>query len=449
MQMNQPANNYRSNLPPYAGIGSGIFFTSLHKAMQLRQYQQDISEKATEILKQYNIVYLSMEVRTGKTITALQTAANYGAKHVLFITKKKAISSIQNDVDAMQPFYTVSIINYEKLPSFELECFDLVILDEAHCLGQFPVPAERTKELKNICAGLPIIYLSGTPTPESYSQIYHQFYVSSFSPFAEYSNFYKWAKDYVEMKVKYIYNRQINDYSRANLPKIKGQTDHLFLSFTQHEAGFTEYVKEAVLKVEMRRDTYALAQKIKNTRVHIGKNGEEIIADTEVKLMQKLHQIYSGTVLTEQGEAICFDDYKADFIKTYFKGRKIAIFYKFKAELTLLQKAFGDAITMLPDEFNNSTDKVFCSQIQSGREGINLSTADCLVMYNIDFSSVSYQQAKARMQSKDRTKECLLYWIFSEGGIEEKIYERVVNKQDYTISYFRKDFGIKTNKQVA
>jgi hypothetical protein len=35
--------------------------------------------------------------------------------------------------------------------------------------------------------------------------------------------------------------------------------------------------------------------------VHIGKNGEEIIADTEVKFMQKLHQIYSGTVLPEEG----------------------------------------------------------------------------------------------------------------------------------------------------
>jgi hypothetical protein len=198
----------------------------------------------------------------------------------------------------------------------------------------------------------------------------------------------------------------------------------------------------------MKGSTYALADKIKTRRVHIGKDGQEIIADTEVKLMQKLHQIYSGTVIAESGASIIFDTYKADFIKAYFSGKKIAIFYKFKAEFTALLKVFGEQITLSPEEFNLSKDKVFCSQIQSGREGINLSTADVLVMYNIDFSSVSYQQAKARIQSKDREKECLLYWIFSEGGIEEKIYERVIAKQDYTLRWFKKDFGIKTLKNA-
>lgn len=408
--------------------------------MILRHYQIDIANKATVLLKRYNIAYLSMQVRTGKTFTAFQAATYYGVGSVLFITKKKAISSIQKDYDELKPFFKLRITNYESLPSGRE--WDLIICDESHCLGQYPKPAERTKKLKILCEDLPIIYLSGTPTPESYSQIYHQFFISSYSPFGEYGNFYKWAKDYVKLKTKYIFNRQLNDYSCAYQDKIKEATDHLFLSYTQSEAGFTEQVKEQVLKVEMKATTYCLANKIKLKRVHIGKGGEEIVADTEVKLMQKLHQIYSGTVKTESGEAICFDDYKAQFIKRYFVGKKIAIFYKFIAEFTTLLKVFGNSITLDPQAFNNNTDKVFCSQIQSGREGINLSTADCLVMYNIDFSSVSYQQAKARIQAKERVKECLLYWIFSDGGIEEKIYERVINKQDFTLSYFRKVYKI-------
>jgi hypothetical protein len=32
--------------------------------------------------------------------------------------------------------------------------------------------------------------------------------------------------------------------------------------------------------------------------------------------------------------------------------------------------------------------------------------------------------------------------VFAEDGIEEKIYERVTAKQDYQISYFRKDFKV-------
>jgi hypothetical protein len=388
-----------------------------------------------------------MEVRCGKTITAMHAAQLYGAKKVIFLTKKKAIRSIENDYLEFKPSFDIVVTNYEQLQNFQEENFDLIICDESHCLGQYPLIAERTKLLKNIASGLPIIFLSGTPTPESFSQIFHQLHVSSFSPFADHKNFYAWANaGYVNKKTKYVFNRQLNDYSHANNEKINEKIKHLFLAYTQKSAGFIQEVKEEVLKVEMKATTYALADKIKKNRVHIGKNGEEIIADTEVKLMQKLHQIYSGTVITESGNAIIFDTYKADFIKAYFKGKKIAIFYKFKAEFTAILKTFGEQITLSPEQFNKSKDKVFCSQFQSGREGINLASADALVMYNIDFSSVSYQQVKARIQSKDREKECLLYWIFSEGGIEEKIYERVINKQDFTLYWFKKIYKIKTEK---
>ena len=65
--------------------------------MKLRPYQKELSDKATEILKELNIVYLAMEVRTGKTATALTIAKNINAKSVLFLTKKKAIQSILSD----------------------------------------------------------------------------------------------------------------------------------------------------------------------------------------------------------------------------------------------------------------------------------------------------------------------------------------------------------------
>ena len=83
---------------------------------------------------------------------------------------------------------------------------------------------------------------------------------------------------------------------------------------------------------------------------------------------------------------------------------------------------------------------MFASQIVSGREGINLSSADALVFLNIDFSAVSYWQSRARIQTKDRTKDAHIYWIFAKGGIEEKIYKAVMNKKDYTLEHFKKDY---------
>jgi hypothetical protein len=412
--------------------------------MQLRDYQESISTDACRLLEWVKIAYLALEVRTGKTLTALATAGKYDAKVVLFVTKKKAISSIQDDYDALGPSFIIDIINYEQLGNIVRTDYDMVIIDEAHCISQFPTPAERTKLLKKICAGLPIIYLSGTPTPESFSQLYHQFYISTFSPFKQWQTFYAWAKEFVTLKKKYLYNREINDYSSANKEKIDEYTKHLFISYTQQEAGFTQMVEEQVLKVRMQETTYGLIKKLIANRIYIGRDGQEILADTAVKLQNKVHQIYSGTVLAEDGNGIVFDYSKAYFIKRHFEGQKIAIFYKFKCEALMLIATFGyDRLTEDPKEFNEQADKIFYSQVQSGREGINLSTADALVMLNIDFSSVSYQQSKARIQAKDRTKPAPLYWIFAENGIEEKIYDRVINKQDYTLAYFRKDFNIR------
>ena len=42
--------------------------------MQLRDYQTNISEQALSLLVDFKIAYLAMQVRTGKTITALNTA---------------------------------------------------------------------------------------------------------------------------------------------------------------------------------------------------------------------------------------------------------------------------------------------------------------------------------------------------------------------------------------
>ena len=417
--------------------------------MQARKYQEEISTEAAKLLQWVKIVYLAMQVRTGKTLTALLTAEKYGARSVLFLTRKKAISSITNDqedaegdFEKLNPSYKFICINYERAHTLSPDyVFDLVIADEAHCLGQYPKPAERTKALKTLCEGLPVIFLSGTPTPESFSQLYHQFWISSFSPFKEWKNFYAWAKEFVKVKKKYLYNREINDYSGADQKKVQDFTKHLFLTCTQQEAGFEQEVKEVIVPIQMKKGTYVLAQKLRKNKVYIGRDGQEILADTAVKLMQKLHQVYSGTVIAEDKTAIVFDNTKAVYIRDHFKGKKIGIFYKFKAEFIMLAATFGyDRLTEDPIEFNNSTDKIFVSQVQSGREGVNLMTADCLVSLNIDFAAVSYWQARARMQDKRREKEAVWVWLFSIGGIEEKIYQQVLNKKDYTLSHFKKDF---------
>jgi len=136
-----------------------------------------------------------MEVRTGKTLTSLETAKLYGAKRVLFLTKKKAISSILKDYNDFGYQFELTVINDESMHKLEDTNYDLVIHDEHHRFGAFPKPGLATKTYKQMFGSKPMIFLSGTMTPESYTQVYHQFWVSHHSPFKHYVNFYRWADD--------------------------------------------------------------------------------------------------------------------------------------------------------------------------------------------------------------------------------------------------------------
>jgi hypothetical protein len=407
----------------------------------LRDYQIRIAQEGSEILHQEGLVYYAIQTRVGKTLISLETANLYGASNVLFVTKKKVIDDIYKQSKTIDIHYHLKVINYEQLHNEEAE-YDLIIIDEAHSLGSFPTASLRATELKRIVNWNVVIFLSATPTPESYSQIYHQFYVSSFSPFKNYKTFYQWAKEFVSIKQKFYFNRAVNDYSYAKENLIKPIINPYMITFTQEEAGFDSFVDESILYVKMDDSVYKLADYMRKHKIAKNKDGETIMGDTEVKLMNKLHQIYSGTVIVDEPEQLhkVLDYTKAEFIKQHFAGKKIAVFYKFKSEYAALLWVFDKKITFDAEQFNNYENLVFVSQIVSGREGLNLSSADALVFYNIDFSAVSYWQSRARIQTKDRTKESKIYYVFAEKGIEDKIYKAVMDKKDYTLSHFKKDF---------
>ena len=403
--------------------------------MELREYQRTIVERAKAILSAKRFVYLAMEVRTGKTLTSLSIAEEMGVERVLFLTKKKALGSITDDANKLCPSYEFWAINYESMHKLPKLDWDLIILDEAHTLGAFPKPSKRAKTVRDLIRNRYVILLSGTPTPESYSQMYHQVYGITGNPFSRYKNFYRFSDDYVDVRERIINGLSMKFYDKG-LPSILTAMKPFMISFSQKEAGFKSQLNEHVLTVPMEGRTYKLCAELRKHRVIDGKD-EVVLADTPVKLMQKLHQMYSGTVKFESGKAMVFDHTKAQFIYDRFCRDKIAIFYKFKAELEALQNVYGYELTTDLKEFYEG-DKSIALQIVSGREGISLRQAKCLVYYNIDFSATSYWQSRDRMTTKERA-ESNIYWVFSERGIEKKIYKAVSGKKDYTLSHFRSD----------
>ena len=409
------------------------------QTITFREYQTDIIDTASKILLSSGFVYLAMEVRTGKTLTSLGIANKVNAQDVLFITKKKAISSIEKDYSLLKPYFSLSVTNYESLHKIDNDIhWDLIICDEAHSMGAFPKPSNRAIAVKNLIVRHKprVILLSGTPTPESYSQMYHQVYGVPNNPFKEFKNFYRFCDVYVKLKERMINGLMIRDYSEG-LETIIEKMKPYMINYTQAEAGFNSKTTEEVLEVELKESTYKLINRLKRDLVVTGKE-EVILGDTPVKLMMKMHQMYSGTVKFESGNSMVIDDSKAVFIHDNFCNYKIGIFYKFKEELVVLKSVFGDDLTTELSVFED-TNKSIALQIVSGREGISLKQADFLVYYNIDFSATSYWQSKDRMTTKDRL-ENKVYWVFAKDGIENEIYKAVTKKKDYTVSHFKNDF---------
>ena len=107
----------------------------MQSTFSLRDYQLEAVGKGGNILKAKGLLILNYEVRTGKSHIALSIGSNYS--NVLFVTKLKAISSIEKDYATASYTYPITIINYEQLHKYK-PIYDLVIFDESHSLAAFP-----------------------------------------------------------------------------------------------------------------------------------------------------------------------------------------------------------------------------------------------------------------------------------------------------------------------
>jgi hypothetical protein len=408
----------------------------------LRPYQQHAADKLVGILKARRIAYLSAMVRTGKTFTALEVIRQLGIEKALILTKKKAIRSIEADRDAYGLTARVTVTNFEQAGKLAKSSWGLVVVDEAHGVGSYPKPSKRWKDIRAMHYSM-VLLMSGTPSPESYSQLYHQFALGP-APWPEYRSFYRWADRYVNVKKKYVgTGQQVNDYSNARAEDVLRDIEPLTVTVTQAQAGFETQIVEKVHKVQMLPRTYRMAKRIMKDGVigkfrADGKAGRTILADTGAAQLSKLRQLYSGSVITEHHGAVIFDRSKVEYIQQTFT-EKTAIMYAFAAEGKMLREAYGDRATESPEEFNADPTKVFIGQVRASREGVNLSSADDVVFFSIDYAALSYIQAIDRASYLGRTRENRVHFILAAGGIEEKVFKIVKSKTSYTLAHFQRD----------
>lgn len=388
-------------------------------------HQVEGAVAAYNILKQNMIVYIAWEERTGKTLTAIMAAemCNKNVEDVLILTKKgKPLEGWVDTLKAYRHSKNYEVINYHSCHKLD-DNYDLVILDECHnYISSYPKKSAIHSRVAFKTKDVPIIYISATPHAQGEQLLYHQFKLSSWSPWAKYPNFYKWFEHYgspYTIEIQGIPRRQ---YDRPKSDRIKKDVQHLFITKTRKEIGFKYEPEDEVHFIELGENTRYVYNKIINDKIYELSVGL-LVCDTESKLRTSLHQIEGGTIKLGDEYNILPNTEKIDYILENFGDKKTnVIMYRYIKEREKLSKYFKQA------ELLQST---------TNAEGVDLHKFDNLIIYSQDFSTAKHSQRRARQCNRNREKPIKVYYILVKNAISHQVYKAVsLNKRNFVDTVF-------------
>jgi hypothetical protein len=399
-------------------------------------HQTEIAKEAYNILAENMIVYLAMEERTGKTLTAILTCELTAVNNILVITKKNAINGWEDALNAFDHTKCYTITNYHQAKKFDPQAFELVILDEAHnYISSFPKASKLWSEVQSLTIHKPIIYISATPYAQGPQLLYHQFALSTWSPFAKFKTAYTWFKTFGIPETVYLSGRQVETYKNVKTEEVLARCKHLFISRTRQELGFEHEPEDHLHYIELGELTKEVYNIILKQKV-LELNGELIQYDTTAKLRAALHMLEGGTAKTnnirndegkvvQDGKPMILGNVeKINYIlDTWGDTDELVIMYNYKTEFNKLQNYFKKALLL---------------QATSYAEGVDLSHKKHLVIYSQDFSTARHSQRRARQANKKRDIPINVHYILVKDGISDQVYQTVsINKTNFVDSVFQ------------
>lgn len=389
-------------------------------------YQLSLSDDALEILRANGLVYLAMEERTGKTLTAILAAEKSDVERVLVITKKNALGGWNETLENFAHSKQYTVTNYHQVSKLtDSSAFDLVILDESHnYVSSFPKVSKLWKVVAKLVRNKPIIYISATPYAQGPQLLYNQFALSSWSPWKKYSSSYNWFRDYGVPNTLWLAGRQVEQYNTVRSNDVLACVKHLFITKTRKELEFAHEPEDRLHSIELVKTTKDHYNTLQKDRV-ITLKGQDLVADTIMKLRTSLHMLEGGVAKIDDDYMVLDNTEKIDYIlNVWGDSNDLVIMYNYKAEKTKLEKIFKHAV---------------CLQATSFAEGIDLSHKKHLVIYSQDFSTARHTQRRARQANKNRSEPIIVHYLLVNKAVSEQVYETVtVNKTNFVDAMYER-----------
>ena len=320
----------------------------------------------------------------------------------------------------------VGIINYElafrRTELSELKDFTLM-LDESSLIQN--ECAKRSKFILKRLKPSNVILLSGTPTSGKYEKLWSQMNLLGWDISKK-----MYYAQYVDMKI-----------SDDGYPIITGYKNVDRLKRKMREYGCVFMKSEEVLNLPTQNFITVNVpeskeyKKFKKSGIITLKDGTQLVGDTTLTKL-----LYS--------RMLC-GHYNADKIKAFkdlvdSTDDRLIVFYNFNDELKVLKSAIEDKpISIINGQtknltaYENSDNSVTFVQYQAGAMGLNLQKANKIIYFTPPLSSELFEQSKKRIHRIGQEQACFYYQLTS--GIENRIYDTLAMRKDYTDKLFEEN----------
>ncbi|WP_437629309.1 DEAD/DEAH box helicase [Clostridium paraputrificum] len=400
-------------------------------------------ERSIAATKDFNRCAYYLDMGLGKTFVGSEKLKELNANINLIICQKSKLQDWCEHFKTYYPQYntiiysksmesiptnSVIIINYDlvwRRPELlELKDFTLM-LDESSCIKN-----EKSNRTKFILKLKPsnVILLSGTPTGGKYEELYSQ------------CKLLGWKINKKAFWDTYIVTRKM-DINGFSIPIVVGykNVDRLKAKLREYGAVFmkTEEVLDLpeqldnVIKVE---STKEYKKFVKNRLIKI--DGKELVGDTSLTKLLYQRQLASQ-----------YNSNKTTMLRDLLESTndRVIIFYNFNEELEKIEDMcirMERPVSVVNGQrkdlkcYEKDQDSVTLIQYQAGAMGLNLQKANKIIYFSLPLSSELFEQSKKRIHRIGQKNSCFYYYLITERSIEEKIYEVLGQRRDFTNKLF-------------
>lgn len=398
--------------------------------------------KVIEDTKKFNRVAYYLDMGLGKTFVGSEKLKELNANHNLIICQKSKIkdwyehcktyycnyNTIIYSKSRLIPNNSIIIINYDlvwrRLELLELKDFTLM-LDESSCIKN-----EKSKRSKFILKLKPtnVILLSGTPCSGKYEELYSQCQLLG------------WNISKKAFWDTYIQTRNMN-VNGFKIPIVIGYKNVDRLKAKLREYGAVFMKTEEVLTLPEQMDNIV---KVESTKEYKKFKKNRLVEIDEVELVG---DTTLNNMLYQRQLAAMYNNNKYEALSDILQSTedRVLIFYNFTQELDVIKKickkldkpvSVVNGKTKDLRNYESKDNSVTLLQYQAGAMGLNLQLSNKIIYFSLPLSSELFEQSKKRTHRMGQKRTCMYYYLITDGTIEEKIFDVLSMRRDFTNKLF-------------